>query len=92
MKKDGSYDCRWCDRGYRYRKGKCWPRRQRTRTVYTCPKGYYLRGRTCYSRNNGAAAAAAAAAAIGIINSLSRGGGGGGGSTDCRVNPMAPNC
>ena len=90
MKKDGTYDCRWCERGYRYRKGKCYPRRRRT--VYTCPRGYYLRGRTCYSRNNGAAAAAAAAAAaIGIINSLS-GGGGGGGSTNCRINPRGPNC
>ncbi|MEM8645009.1 MAG: hypothetical protein AAGF86_01575, partial [Pseudomonadota bacterium] len=89
MKKDGTYNCHWCERGYRYRKGRCHPRNRRT--VYTCPKGYYLRGRTCYSRNNGAAAAAAAAAAIGIINSLSRGRRGGG-STNCRVNPMAPNC
>ena len=48
-KKDGTYDCFWCEPGYRYSKGRCVSKTQRV--VKSCPKGYVLRNNTCHKRS-----------------------------------------
>ncbi|MBZ0217447.1 MAG: hypothetical protein K8F25_12890, partial [Fimbriimonadaceae bacterium] len=44
---DGRYSCRWCEPGYVYRDGSCYPR-SATQQRLVCPSGYVLRGRSCY--------------------------------------------
>jgi len=46
--KNGRYSCNWCESGFRYKDGGCYPRN--ASTTYSCPKGYYLKGKRCYPR------------------------------------------
>ncbi len=53
FKKDGSYTCHYCRKGTYVKNGRCHTRgkkRQRRGTKYSCPNGYYLKGKLCYPR------------------------------------------